>query len=142
MTLVLLQIYHKMSCAVPGCKNNQRNCKKTFFTLPKKGTEAKAWIGRLNRKDTLPKKVLVCEDHFSEECFDPSYELKIRFQEQGKLFLFFFIRACKYKNQFIRTNLSSIYNNKFVFTIFIREKENTKDVSGRFYTINFPLHPI
>ena len=54
-----------MSCAVLGCFQNQRNSKNTFFVLPKDKIIAQAWIKRLNRKDSLPKKVLVCEDHFT-----------------------------------------------------------------------------
>jgi len=57
-----------MSCPVPGCSNNKRNSKK-LSSLPKREAIAKAWITRLNRKDALPKKVFVCEDHFSKECF-------------------------------------------------------------------------
>lgn len=74
------------SCAVPGCLNSQVNSKKTFFSLPKNEANARAWIKRLNRLDTLPKKVLVCEDHFSSDCFDPNNEMKIRFQQKGKRF--------------------------------------------------------
>ena len=77
--------------------NNQRNLKKTFFTLPKEETLRKAWIKRINRVDSLPKKVFVCEEHFLDECFNKSNELKIRFQEQGlhdfSMFLIFFITA-------------------------------------------------
>jgi len=74
-----------MTCAVPGCLNSRRNTKKTFFKLPKDPNTAKAWIGRLRRKDTLPKLVNVCEDHFEDDCFDASNELKIRFQAQGMI---------------------------------------------------------
>lgn len=77
-----------MSCAVPGCVKNQRNSKNTFFSLPKEEKIAKAWVKRLNRKDTLPKKVLVCDDHFPLEAFDASNELKICFQEKGMVYSF------------------------------------------------------
>ena len=58
----------------------------SFFSLPKNERESKPWVERLNRKDALPKKVLICEDHFTHDCFDVSTELKIRFQEKGEEF--------------------------------------------------------
>ena len=72
------------SCAVPNCNNNKKNCDKSFFKLPKDKKVADAWIGRLRREDELPKEVIVCEVHFTEDCFDPSTELRRRFQQPGK----------------------------------------------------------
>ena len=76
------------ACAVPTCKNNQKNCDKTFFTLPKTKKVAEAWIERLNRKDAIPKVVVVCDEHFEDTCFDKSTELRRRLQEPGKSAIF------------------------------------------------------
>ena len=64
-------------CAVPGCFNNQKNCDKTFFKVPKNEKQSNLWIKQLTirRKDTLPKIVLFCEDHFTDDCFDKSADL-------------------------------------------------------------------
>ena len=55
-----------MSCVIPGCKNNQKNSieEKSFFQC------RDAWkeIVKKYRNDPLPKKALICEDHFSPEC--------------------------------------------------------------------------
>lgn len=65
------------SCAVPECLNTRRNCEKSFFRLPKVKKQADAWLGRIRREDKLPVDVVVCEDHFAEECFDKSTDMRI-----------------------------------------------------------------
>ena len=72
------------SCAVPECTNTKRNSKKSFFKLPKDKSIASLWVTRIRREDKLPIEVLVCEDHFSSECFDQSADLKRRLLPQGK----------------------------------------------------------
>ena len=55
-----------MSCVVPDCKRNQKNSPGTHFARCNEQTLEK--IKKI-RNDPLPKKKLICEDHFSPDCF-------------------------------------------------------------------------
>ena len=72
------------SCAAVGCTRHQKkNHDVTFFGLPKNNTLATEWVNRLKakREDPLPKKVILCEGHFSAEMFDKSVDLERRFMK-------------------------------------------------------------
>ena len=59
-------------CAVNGCTNQTSNCKNrnvSFFSLPRNEDSRKAWIAALKR-EFLPKKVFICSEHFSDDCFE------------------------------------------------------------------------
>ena len=67
-----------MNCSVWGCDNYRKKTREiTFFNLPKDKKIADAWIARLRRVD-IPKNVIVCEEHFEDECFDKSVDIKNR----------------------------------------------------------------
>ena len=59
-----------MSCVVPGCPNNQKNQKykpyKVSFCRVPDGL--KNSIKKI-RYDSLPRKALICEEHFSSKSF-------------------------------------------------------------------------
>ena len=62
---------------VLGCFNNQtKNKDKSFFRLPTIPEIKKTWLNAINRKEgNLPHNVVVCSDHFEEQCFDCSWRL-------------------------------------------------------------------
>ena len=74
------------ACAAVGCNLHQRRDHNiTFFGLPSEKSENErlrrsTWISIIQskRKDELPKKIVLCENHFSEEMFDQSREMQIR----------------------------------------------------------------
>ena len=64
-------------CAAYGCHNDgKKNKDKSFFTLPKEPKLRATWIKAINRT-TLPSRVYLCSDHFTEECFDASWKLQV-----------------------------------------------------------------
>ena len=80
------------ACAAVGCDKHQRRDKGiTFFTLPSEKTDKERRLKWLNiiknkRKDELPKKIVLCESHFSNEMFDESREMQIRMAKlQGEV---------------------------------------------------------
>ena len=63
-------------CAAYKCDNRKTKCSTlTFFTLPKDKKLADAWITKI-KTTTLPKYVYLCEEHFEEQCFDKSVDLR------------------------------------------------------------------
>lgn len=63
-------------CSAFGCSNNsKRDKEKSFFRLPGDPNVRNAWVKAINRTE-LPKKVLLCSDHFTENCFDKSWSLQ------------------------------------------------------------------
>jgi len=66
----------------------------------------------LEQKRRSSKKGFVCEDHFSKECFDPSNELKMRFQEQGNFYLLL-IHACIETEQAFSIRLFIKFHKKY-----------------------------
>ncbi|XP_066914318.1 uncharacterized protein [Clytia hemisphaerica] len=74
------------ACAAVGCDKHQRRDKDiTFFNLPSEKTHKDKerrlkWLNIIKnkRKDELPKKIVLCENHFSDEMFDESREMQIR----------------------------------------------------------------
>ena len=69
----------KMSwCSVCYYHNNsKKNSDKTFFRLPTDTTLKSQWVKAINR-ESLPKTVYVCSDHFDKSCFDSSWDLQSR----------------------------------------------------------------
>ena len=72
-----------MSCVIPGCENNQKNSKGLFFARCRDPWKE---IVKKYRNDPLPKKALICEDHFSPECFIKKKKGRYKFL----YFLFFY----------------------------------------------------
>jgi len=74
----------KMSwCSAVGCSNCTKNCKNTdvsFHFLPKDEKLKKEWEAKIKR-EVLPKKVYICSEHFTEDCFDVSS--KLQFEMMG-----------------------------------------------------------
>ena len=69
-----------VTCCVKGCSNQSRlNSNVSYHKIP--GEERKdirdAWIKAIDRP-VLPKAVHVCSNHFTEDSFDESQELKRR----------------------------------------------------------------
>ena len=80
-------------CAVKNCSNHQRNNKGImFFTLPRNDPVGSEWLRRIKiqRKDDLPKKIVLCETHFSGEMFDKSVDLQIKLLK-GMLFFKYYL---------------------------------------------------
>ena len=68
------------ACAAVGCNKHQsRDHDITFFHLPSNKFYSSKWVSIIKnkREDELPKKVVLCENHFSEEMFDKSREMEI-----------------------------------------------------------------
>ena len=66
------------SCSAVGCTNHRkRNPELSFFQLPHDKEIAAQWLAKMKRKD-LPKKVFLCQDHFTPDCFDQSIEMRNR----------------------------------------------------------------
>lgn len=79
------------ACAAVGCDKHQRRDRNiTFFNLPSEKTDKERrlkWVNIIKnkRKDELPKKIVLCERHFSDGMFDESREMQIRMAKlQGK----------------------------------------------------------
>ena len=63
-------------CAAVGCINfKAKNRNLTFFNLPREKDLAAKWKAKIKREN-LPKKVYLCEEHFEEQCFDRSVDLQ------------------------------------------------------------------
>ena len=62
-----------MALYQPGCCNNAtlRNTDNSFYLLQTVEKLRKTWLGAINRKDKLPKKIFISSDYF-EEVFDAS----------------------------------------------------------------------
>jgi len=77
------------SCAAVGCNNHRKKCKEkciTLFSLPKDEPRKSLWISKIKAKrvDSLPKEILLCSDHFSDDQFDKAADRKIQMMmEQG-----------------------------------------------------------
>ena len=67
-------------CCVNGCPNQTKpgyDKNISYHILPKEESIRKEWIARLKRQ-VLPKYVYVCSEHFEDNCFDESVEMKRR----------------------------------------------------------------
>ena len=65
-------------CLAPGCSNQSNNNNNvSYHKLPKNEITKNAWIHFIGRKE-LPKGGAICEEHFTEDCFDPSHDLKLK----------------------------------------------------------------
>ena len=65
-----------MTCAAINCHNKSRRDKdRSFFNIPNDPVVKQAWIAAISRT-VLPKKIVLCSDHFEEKCFDPSWKLQ------------------------------------------------------------------
>ena len=65
-------------CAAVGCNNKKANNKdKSLFKLPSEPTVRSAWLKKINRT-ALPKNIYLCSDHFTDDCFDKSWDIQSR----------------------------------------------------------------
>lgn len=70
------QARNMASCVAYGCSNkSKRETEKRFFRLLQNPKVRKLWVQAINRTE-LPKTARLCSDHFTEECFDKSFELQ------------------------------------------------------------------
>ena len=69
------------TCAVLGCSHNQmKNKNKSFFRLPTTPEIKKAWLNPINCKESnLPHKVVICLDHFEEQCLTVHGDYRMSF---------------------------------------------------------------
>ena len=66
-------------CAAVNCQSrSKKNPELTFCPLTKDKKTADKWIAKIRRKDKLPKNVNLCENHFKDDCFDKSVDLRRR----------------------------------------------------------------
>ena len=72
-------------CAAYNCNNKtDNNSSISYHRLPGPARKVirQAWIDAIGRTN-LPKTVYLCADHFTEDCFDPSHDLKQRLLPEG-----------------------------------------------------------
>ena len=72
-------------CCAFGCNNQSNfNTKVSYHKLPndKNKQIRKAWINAIGRTE-LPKNCHLCSDHFEDDCFDQSQDMKIRLLPVG-----------------------------------------------------------
>ena len=72
-------------CCAFGCNNQSNfNTKVSYHKLPndKNKQIRKAWINAIGRTE-LPKNTHLCSDHFEDDCFDQSQDMKIRLLPVG-----------------------------------------------------------
>ena len=84
------------SCAAVGCLNHRSKCKEkgiTLFSLPKDENLKKLWIAKIKTKrvDPLPKEILLCEEHFSEDQFDKNIDRKNDLMVEKGTFCFLYV---------------------------------------------------
>ena len=118
------------ACAAVGCSKHQRRDKDViFFNLPKTKTLASKWIKRIKnkRKDELPKKIVLCENHFSDEMFDKSIDMQNQFL-QGMLYLL----SCIFTSFPINRILTVQSNSFFVFIKEMGSRRRRKLISNAF----------
>lgn len=69
-------------CSAFNCHNQSRNNNNiSFHALPSDENTKKAWIQKIGRDvSNLPKEknIFLCSDHFSEECFDKSHDMRMK----------------------------------------------------------------
>ena len=73
-------------CCANGCPNQTKpgyDKNISYHILPKEESIRKEWIARLKRQ-VLPKYVYVCSEHFEDNCFDESVEMKWRLIPDSK----------------------------------------------------------
>ena len=72
-------------CVAYNCNNkSDNNPSISYHRLPGPSRKLvrQTWIDVIGRTD-LPKKVYLCAEHFAEESFDPSHDLKQRLLSEG-----------------------------------------------------------
>ena len=129
MHLFILIVLNMPHCVAYNCNNkSDNNPSISYHRLPGPSRKLvwQAWIDAIGRTD-LPKKVYLCAEHFTEESFDPSHDLKQRLLPEDS----------RIKRMLLPDAIPTIFDHRETkssrVTSQVREKKKEKQEVHKFY---------